>query len=55
MGVVREIHNLREKLHEIILMNQADSEQVLCSEPVLKCSEELDRLIELYYAQYGKA
>ncbi|MFS8501743.1 MAG: aspartyl-phosphate phosphatase Spo0E family protein [Caldicoprobacter sp.] len=46
MKLVTEINMLRQKLHGIILKNQK-----LCSEPVIKYSQKLDKLIELYYSQ----
>ncbi|SFQ25427.1 aspartyl-phosphate phosphatase Spo0E family protein [Caldicoprobacter faecalis] len=46
MELVTEINTLRQELHNIILKNQK-----LCSEPVVKYSQKLDKLIELYYSQ----
>ncbi len=46
MNLVAEINTMRQELHDIILKNQE-----LCSEPVVKYSQKLDRLIELYYSE----
>lgn len=46
MELVKEINIVREQLHDIILKNQK-----LSSEPVVKCSQKLDKLIEFYYSQ----
>lgn len=50
MNLVTQINALRQELHNIILENQE-----LCSDPVVKYSQKLDRLIELYYSQAYKA
>jgi len=54
MDLIMEIDDLREKLHAIIQANLAHSKQALSSDPVVKCSQELDSLIEQYYARIGK-
>jgi len=46
MGLVTDINILRQELHKMISNNYT-----LCSHSIVKRSQELDKLIELYYSQ----
>ncbi|MBM7583243.1 hypothetical protein JOD02_002124 [Caldicoprobacter guelmensis] len=46
MELITEINTLRQELHNVISKNPK-----LCSESVVKHSQKLDKLLELYYSQ----
>ncbi len=54
MRLITEINDLREKLHATILSSMEHSKRALCSDSVVKYSQELDSLIEQYYAGISK-